>query len=132
MTIRETVYSLLATDTELQALDPAGIEVHNVEAMDNPERRKPFLVTAWAEDPPVFGRPGRRSLTVWAHDEPADYTRIDDMLERVRILLVGLIHEGGISQVMWEGASGDLYDDGFHTITRNSGFRVNSGNGELT
>lgn len=135
MTVRETVYQALSTDTELQALGgAAGVEVWNIEAIDNPERGKPFVVTAWSTTPrPVHSGARRRDLIVWAHDEGGDYSRIDAILERVRQILVGMIHQGGISQVDWEGASGDLYDDGFRTITRNSGFRVIGADGrELT
>lgn len=134
MTTREAVYTLLSTDPQLQALAPGGVEVWNVEAIDNPERGKPFIVTAWASTPrPVFTAARSRELTVWAHDEGGDYSRIDAILERVRQILVGIVHQGGISQVEWSGASGDLYDDGFRTITRNSGFRVIGADGrELT
>lgn len=126
---RETIYSILSTDEELASL--GFTDVYNIEAVDNPERRKPFLVTAWSDGRVAFGGPGTRDLLVWAHDDSADYVRIDAALERVRILLVAIEHQGGISQVAFTGASPDLYDDGFRTITRNYGFRVNgSGSGE--
>ena len=125
MTARETIYALLSTDLELADLGIAEDDIYNIEAVDNPERGKPFLVTAWADGPPVFGGRGRRDLLVWVHDDSADYARIDAVLERVRTLLVGIVHEGAISQVAFTGGSPDLYDDGFRTITRNYGFRVN-------
>lgn len=125
MTVRETVFTLLTTDAELQAEGIDVDSVWNIEAVDNPDRGKPFLVTAWAEVPrPTHPAARRRNLLVWAHDEGGDYSRIDRILERVRQLLVGTVHQGGITQVDWEGASGDLYDTGFRTITRNTGFRV--------
>jgi hypothetical protein len=101
-------------------------DIGSIEAVDNPERHKPFLVIAWAEQPLTasWSIRRRRDLLVWAHDDSADYGRIDRILSRVHDLLVGTIHQGGISQVRYTGASGDLYDDGFHTITRNYGFRV--------
>lgn len=125
MTARETVYALLTTDEQLINLGIHADTVWNIEAVDNPERGKPFLVTAWGTTPrPPFQAARSRELTVWAHDEGADYLRIDAILERVRQLLEGLTDQGGITQVDWEGASGDLYDGGFRTITRNFGFRV--------
>lgn len=125
MTVRETIYSVLTTDAVLIAEGITVDDVHNIEAVDNPDRGKPFIVTAWGSEPrPGWGTPLRRDLLVWAHDDSADYSRIDRILERVRILLVGLTHQGGVTQVDFEGASGDLYDDGFRTITRNYGFRV--------
>lgn len=124
MTIRETIYSAITTDPQLQALKIDSTSVWNIESVDNPARGKPFLVTAWADDRNVWGRPGRRDLLVWAHDEGGDYARIDAILERVRILLVAMIHQGGVTLVEFTGGSPDLYDDGFRTITRNYGFRV--------
>lgn len=133
MTRRETVYAILAEDVVLDepgTLMAEGLQtddVWNIEAIDNPERRKPFLVIAWAENPTAtasWSRARRRDLLVWAHDDSADYLRIDRILERVKSLLVGTVHRGGVSQVLFQGGSADLYDDGFRTITRNYGFRV--------
>lgn len=133
MTLREGVYSLLSTDELLEAEGITADDIWNIEAVDNPERQKPFIVTAWADDRVTFGGRGSRELLVWAHDDSADYSRIDRILERVRILLVGIVHEQGISQVAFTGGSPDLYDDGFRTITRNYGFRVNGlGEGSVT
>lgn len=132
MTIREDVYTVLSVDAETGILSTEGLtpdDIWNIESVDNPERRKPFLVTAWADNPTPGANASwstgrRRDLLVWAHDEGADYARIDRLLDRVKELLMALVHQGGISQVMFTGGSGDLYDDGFHTITRNYGFRV--------
>ncbi len=124
-TARETVYAALTTDAELSSEGITGDSVWGIESVDNPERGKPFLVLSWSTTPrPAFAAARRRDLLVWAHDEGGDYSRIDRILERVRQILVDLIDQGGVTQVDWEGASGDLYDDGFRTITRNSGFRV--------
>jgi hypothetical protein len=124
MTIRETIYAALTTDDELRSYGIDVNSVWNIESVDNPDRQKPFVVTAWADERGVYGRPGRRDLLVWAHDEGGDYSLIDRVLERIRILLVGMIHQGGVTVVEYTGASPDLYDDGFRTITRNYGFRV--------
>lgn len=133
MTIRESVYSVLSADMlsdEAGSLKSEGLtddDVWNIESVDNPERQKPFLVIAWAAQPRIAGSWStrhRRDLLVWAHDDRPDYLRIDRILERVRTLLVGLIHQGGISQVEYTGGSPDLYDNGFRTCTRNYGFRV--------
>jgi hypothetical protein len=133
VTVRETVFSILTTDEELQALGITEATVWSIEAADNPDRGKPFVVIAWSTVPrPQHTAARRRDLVVWAHDEGGDYSRIDAILERVRQLLVGTVHQGGITQVDWEGASGDLYDDGFRTITRNSGFRVIGADGRNT
>lgn len=131
MTIREDLYGFLALDVAGGAgtlgEDLTVDDIWNIEAVDNPDRQKPFLVIAWADQPPGPGSWAtrhRRDLLVWAHDDSEDYLRIDRILERVRTLLEGITHQGGISQVMYSGASPDLYDDGFRTITRNYGFRV--------
>jgi hypothetical protein len=122
VTIRETIYAALTTDDELRSYGIDVNSVWNIESVDNPDRQKPFVVTAWADERGVYGRPGRRDLL--AHDDGGDYSLIDRVLERIRILLVGMIHQGGVTVVEYTGASPDLYDDGFRTITRNYGFRV--------
>lgn len=129
--MRADVYSLLSTDDQLAAEGITADDIYNIEAVDNPDRQKPFVVTAWAEQARTgWGSSGPRDLLVWAHDDSADYSRIDRILERVKELLVGVTHQGGISQAAFTGGSGDLYDDGFRTITRNYGFRVNPRIGE--
>jgi hypothetical protein len=62
------------------------------------------------------------------HDEPGDYTRIDEILYRVKSLLPTLDGQsnglGHVVSIEWTGDSEDLADDGHGTITRNTGFSL--------
>lgn len=97
-------------------------------ALDTPTAY-PFIVARWEESAPAFGDVGSRGLTVWVHDEPGDYARIDSMLAWIKNALTSAIHVNGgdgwiITQIDWTGDSPDFFDDGWRTITRNAGFRV--------
>jgi hypothetical protein len=63
-------------------------------------------------------------FTVWAHDEPGDYGRIDQILRAVEEELLGPISlENGV-RCRLDARSADLADDSFGTITRNSAFTI--------
>jgi len=72
----------------------------------------------------------RRTLQVWVHDEPSDYTNIDLALDRVRDVLTSLFGVNvsattkWIAQIDWELDSDDLSDDIQNTVTRYSQFTV--------
>jgi hypothetical protein len=90
---------------------------------------RPFVVIRWEENRRAFADKGTQGLTVWVHDDLGDYTRIDNILEKIKEILTAMVHVQGsdqriVTQVDWSGDSGDLYDDGYRTITRNAGFRV--------
>lgn len=77
----------------------------------------------------AFESYGPQSLAIWAHDERGDYSRIDEILERSRTILVEAEHVLGEDAVILTSAdymasSDDLWDDGYRTITRYSTFRT--------
>lgn len=93
--------------------------------VDTPQER-PFLQLRWGRNGVGLDVATRRDLTVWVHDKPGDYGRIDSIILRLRTLLPGL--EGtanGLGHLMaaeWTGDSEDLADDGHGTIARTTGF----------
>ena len=89
----------------------------------------PFIVQRWEETTPAYGLVGTQGLTVWVHDQPGDYARINTLLEWIKSALTAMVHVNGgdgriVTQIDWTGDSSDLFDDGWGTITRNAGFRV--------
>lgn len=89
----------------------------------------PFAVLVFGTTSPGMGRVRRRTVTVWIHDEPGDYTRIDRILEGVSGTLDGAEHvtNGDGTELMsasWQATSGDLVDGGFRTITRNATYTL--------
>lgn len=127
--IRQVVFDLLANDPVLNGLGITADSIFNANDVDT-IRVRPFMITAWANTAPGMDRVRQRSLRVWVHDEPSDYRRIDDVLERVCELLTnqyGVItgdNGRSVLQIEWEGDSDDLSDDVQRTITRNSDYNV--------
>ena len=100
--------------------------------VDTPAER-PFLNLRWGATTPGMDVVDRRSLVIWVHDKPGDYTRIDSIIRRIKSLfgaLAGEAHSSGwLSQVEWVTDSNDLVDDGHGTITRTTTHNlVGSGN----
>lgn len=93
--------------------------------VDTPQSR-PFLQLRWGRNNVGLDIVTRRDLTIWVHDKPADYGRIDSIILRLRALLSSL--EGssnGLGHLMaaeWTGDSEDLTDDGHETIARTTSF----------
>lgn len=97
-------------------------------SLDTPADEK-FVVTRWEDQAVQFSRHGPQRLTVWFHTREQDYADIDKAMERVKDVLEDAIHVPGVdgwtlTTADWRGDSQDLIDDGFGTLTRNSGFDV--------
>lgn len=128
--MRELVYQTIANDTQLHAL---GLTVDAVSSgdVDSPAER-PYVVLRWGETTPGVDKDTRRvnsrNLVVWIHDQPGDYTRIDQILKRIRTVLIGLYaaqtSTGWLTGVDWTTDSSDLSDDVTGTIARTSAYQV--------
>lgn len=130
MSARASVQALLEGElTPGARLRDLGFETaYGSNAVDTPTEEM-FLIVRWEDQTPQFGNRGPQRLTVWAHSKDRDYSPIDLALGVVKDLLGGATHLAGadgwiLTQADWRGDSQDLYDDGFGTITRNSGFDV--------
>lgn len=131
MTLRSFVFSLLTTDTTLNSLGIDANSVFTTHGVDTPQVR-PMLILRWGITENVLNHSpmGARSLQVWAHDEPGDYERIDQILRRVRTLLTTVSAENAgspdewVSEIRWERFSDDLSDEDAVTIARNSDFTI--------
>jgi hypothetical protein len=97
--------------------------------IDTPDPR-PFLNLKWGARLPGMATEVVQVLTVWVLDDPNDYTRVQDICDRLRVLLptilggVDAVDGGWISQVRWDGDSNDLKDDGHRTITKQCNFTI--------
>jgi hypothetical protein len=126
--MRALIYGALVNDSVLNGL---GINSENSFAIDvDTPQTRPFLQIRWGLNEIGLKNTvvSRRTLTVWVHDEPGDYTRIDEILYRVKSLLPTLDGQsnglGHVVSIEWTGDSEDLADDGHGTITRNTGFSL--------
>jgi hypothetical protein len=125
--MRALVRSAIIGDSELIAL---GVVASGVVAgdVDAPTER-PLLVLRWGTTTPGLSTLNTRQLTIWVHDVPNDYTRIDAIVKRLRVVLdrlIGVQHSyGWITGVEWTGDSDDLSDpDGHRTILRQTNFTI--------
>lgn len=132
MTLRSHVFAALSNDSVLTGLQITSASLFTTHDVDTPQAR-PFVVLRWQNTVPGLGDDdtrwvNTRRLQVWAHDDPGDYDRIDQILQRVRVVLKQLVGvntgESGswIAETNWEGDSDDLSDEAVGTITRNSSY----------
>ncbi len=131
---RAVIYGALKNDATLQALWGSGVDVYGSNATDSPTRTKPFIVINYRETPKSFANVGAEELLVWAHvhrELMRDYTVVNAILNRAREIITELPQTLGsdgweFTAASWQGYSGDLFDDGYNSLTRNSSFRVAS------
>lgn len=134
---RALVETLLTTDEALAALGIDETSVFNQnDVMERPKNDGPFIIVRWEEVTlsglaPRLGR-GSRLLTIWVHSPKeisTDFNALDEIIEAIDALLLPLENEAGtdgysITNVRKSGVSGDLYDEGLNTVTRNAGYGV--------
>jgi hypothetical protein len=127
MSVRSYLAQVLQDSSGLAELGlvPGAVIAGDV---DTPQPR-PFINLKWMiTTPGIKDVVTRRSLNVWFHDRPNDYTRIDDMLFVVRSLffdIEGVDHGSGhITVVEWLTDSQDLRDYGHGTIAKYSTYRI--------
>jgi hypothetical protein len=129
MGVRELVTTRLTTDP---ALNSDGINLESTflrHDKDTPQVR-PLMVLRWQDTSPGLSTVNQRNLQIWVHDVPGDYTRIDRILKRVRIVLESIVGVNAgdaaswVTQIDWKGDSDDLDDDEAVTFCRNSNFTV--------
>lgn len=125
--MRELVYGSIIADATLNSLGVTGANTYGVE-VDTPAD-KFFVQLRWGINSLGLAKTAvtKRTLTIWVHDEPGDYSvKIDPTILRLRSLLPTLEGVsnglGHVVAVEWNGDSEDLADDGHGTITRNVSF----------
>ena len=129
--MRAVIRSAITSDATLQSLGVVDSGVLSGD-IDTPEPR-PFLNLKWGTTTPApFGGTAFQDvLTIWVHDEPNDYDRINRIIKRLRVLLpslVGLVDTEEldyVSQIAWTGDSQDLKDDGHRTVVRQTSYLIN-------
>lgn len=110
-----------------------GVTAANVLAGDvDSFEGRPFLNLKWGvENPGIALAATQTTLTIWVHDDGNDYSRIDRIIRRLRVLLTGIegqVDEASgdrVSQVAWTGDSSDLSDTGHRTIVRQTSYTLN-------
>lgn len=124
--MRDTIARALWTDSQLVAL---GITRESLVSGDaDTIEPRPYMVLRWGDTNPGVDVSRQRSLVVWVHDRPNDYTRIDSIVSRVRDVLTSIVatrtSTGWVTTIDWLTDSGDLSDDATRTIVRNSSYNI--------
>lgn len=93
------------------------------------EPEKPFAVVRMVQNTPeVHQVEGAISTTttIWVHDEPGSYVRIDNLLSLIRTAIKAKsdLSGVGIFQAIWTGDGPDLADDYRKTILRTTSYRL--------
>jgi len=132
---RVIVFNRLAADPELQDMGINGDRIFPTHSIDGTPANGLFLILRWEEQSvrlrSEYDALGPVILTVWAHRKRAESTNfgeLKDVLKRVKTILLPLydVREGAerLTGVRYSGASGDLVDGGYDTITCNMAFEV--------
>lgn len=93
------------------------------------EPERPFAVIRLGIDTPeVHQREGATSTTatIWVHDDPGSYIRIDGLLKTIRDAIIAKsdLSGAGIFEAIWIGDGPDLADDGRKTIVKTTAYRL--------
>jgi hypothetical protein len=127
--IRNFVFDLLKNDTVLNQLGLNEGVMYNSNDADTPNVR-PFMVLRWGATAAGMDVVKQRTLQVWVHDQPSDYTVIDSALERVRDVFANVVGNDigdtikWVLQIDWALESDDLADDVQNTVARYAEFTV--------
>jgi hypothetical protein len=93
----------------------------------NKHNERPLVVIRAHTDFPAGRRVGRREyIQIWAHDEPGDYLRIDQVLKLCRVAIEGIVPSAALEDFLeakWIETGVDLRDDLMESITRYSRFQ---------
>lgn len=124
--MRTWLYQTLINAPTLQAvLEDSNLEdrVSQGESLDTRLITKPFLVytigNSTNEHLSDYSLANRQFFTIFVHDEPADYTKIDDVVKVVKNLLVGASDPASkVMIVRHLETSRDLDDQTMGTILR--------------
>lgn len=123
MNWRTYIYQTLIASS-VTAIVPEG-SMFGAGAVTGAPGDKPFIVLRFMPDVrnPIQGTDGE--VVFWVHDEPGDYTRIDEVLALIKAVFDNRqVSEPGAHCVRWTGTSQDLVDDGYNTICRNASYRL--------
>lgn len=125
---RTWIYQRLIADAPFALLLPQS-SVLGAGGMTAVPKVKPFLVIKMEpEIPGPFPGVARGRTSLWAHDTPGDYLRLDAVLSAARTALcgpgvaLGRVAQVGAVGIQWMGDSADLSDPDFGTIIRTSEF----------
>ncbi len=124
--MRTWLHQSLAGHPQIHEL--VGSRIYQGESMTSTPKTKPFMVhrlgnaspIPWTGDVTEEQLPQQRYFSIYVHDTKGDYTRIDGMLDLLRLWLptVAPVPTENILEVRYLEMSRDLDDAAFDTIQR--------------
>jgi len=127
MSTRRFVYETLGNYVPLQAL--VADRIYQGESLDKSTQVKPFIVYRMGNDTDMnFAEadkfPHQQFFLIYAHDEPADYSKVDDILNAcIQAFRLANSVPYGITATRYLETSRDLDDAILATIMRYSRFQ---------
>lgn len=130
---RAAVLDRILTD---QRMIDAGFNSNNVKPNYDGDQRpddKMFMVLRWeTQDVDARIQRGPRHLVIWVHmyrEFSTDFVRIDDVIAALDDMLGSMIDVPGadgrsVNQIIPEGHSRDLRDEGYQTYCRSAAYSV--------
>jgi hypothetical protein len=92
--------------------------------LSEPPSVKPFIVLRLDPATYEFADVMSQGATIWVHDEPGSYLRIDAIIEAIHAALNGQVAEPKAIAAVWQGDSLDMSDDSYKTILRTTSYRL--------
>lgn len=128
--MKTIVFRALSTDATLMGYIPTARWFASSNVDDLAQR--PFAAIRWTGTSGGAGVPqtnrAPQGVQIWVHDEPGSYDTIDKVIERVKVVLAGILNTASgtehIACARWEADSGELSDPDRGTIVRNTQWRV--------
>lgn len=126
MNWRAWLYETLTADIGVTTIVPTQ-RINAAGSLEARQEARPFIVIRLGlevaelndgDAPEVTSQ----DATIWVHDDPGSYKRIDAILGAVRGALIGQVNSA--IACVWQGDSGELADPDQGTIVRNSSYRL--------
>lgn len=122
----------LLDDSEIRSY-VGDLGVYPDYAADTPPREGMFIILRWGvQNYRREARNGPTMMTLWAHQPKemgSDTTGLNVLLDRCQEVLEGMEHVVGeddvrVTNAIFTGKGGVVYDPGFETYARSSGYNV--------
>lgn len=129
---RKWTYERLLATPALLAVVPAE-QIYGAGALTGDPKKKPFVTLMFGIKTPELMDGDvvaaySQDFTLWAYDDAGTYETIDNILTLARTALVGQVVAPSAIGCVWQSDSGDLADDTYAALTKNSSYRLVGGN----
>lgn len=121
---RQWIFETLVSSSSLTAI-VNETSIFSAGAVTGRPDTTPFIVIRLGLTSPRVGDARECEGSIWVHDDPGSYDRIDNILNIIEnVLDIGPVPEIKAISCEWTGRSSDFSDDVFQTITKNSTFNL--------